>query len=136
MGVEVLALLLGILLLVGGAYVFFKQLMALRLSSIEAILVWLVMVVVIITYAEQHDDPWELYVGSIATASASAIAGALAALKIVMNKFTSLEGKFSTLETNLNQRFAEHVASNSRLFEQFEKRFMEKLDGMAKSGRM
>ena len=122
-------LIVGILVLVGGAIALFKRVMALRLSSIGFVLVWLVFVVFIITYAEEHDDPWELYVTSIATASASAIAGALAAIKVVLNRVSSLESKFNTFETNINRRLDDHIAATDRLLEQFEKRIIDRVGG-------
>jgi hypothetical protein len=125
MGVEMIALLIGIILLVGGAYIFFKELTHFKLSSIGALLVWLIMVVVIITYAEQHDDPWEQYVANGALSLVSALGGFLGALMVIREKFQSL-----------NQRLDDHISSENKVFDQFERRVMEKLDGMAKSRKM
>ena len=126
-------LVLGILVLVGGAIVLFKRLMTPRLSSIGLLLTWLILVVFIITYAEQHDDPWELYVANGALAVASAVSGFLGSLMFIRTKFQSL-----------NQRLDDHFTADAKFFDQFEKRMaeksdqferriMEKLDGMSKS---
>ena len=118
------ALLIGIVLLVGGAYLLFKQLRDIEqlAQSIGAILVWLVMIVVIITWAEQHDDPWEQYVANGVLVVSSSIGGFLASLAVIREKFQSLK-----------QRLDDHVNADAKVFDQFEKRIMEKLDGMAKS---
>jgi glucan phosphoethanolaminetransferase (alkaline phosphatase superfamily) len=120
MGAEMLWLILGILVLVGGAYALFRQLMTLRLSSIGLLLTWLIALVIIVTYAEQHDDLWEQYVANGVLAIGSALGGFLGALMFIREKFQSL-----------NQRLDDHVIAEGKIFEQFERRVTERLDNMA-----
>ena len=119
-----IALLIGIVLLVGGAIVLFKELSNIEqlIQSIGAILVWLVMIVVIITWAEQHDDPWEQYVANGVLVISSSIGGFLASLAVIKEKFQSLK-----------QRLDDHVTADTKVFDQFEKRMMEKSDQLGKN---
>lgn len=119
MGVEMLWLILGILILVGGAFGLFKSLIALRLSSIGLLLAWLIVLVIVITYAEQHDDLWEQYVANGVLAIGSALGGFLGALMLIREKFQSL-----------NKRLDDHVIAEGKIFEQFERRITERLDNM------
>jgi len=115
-------LFLGVVALVGGAIALFKGLKNIEqlVRSIGAILIWLTMVVLIITYAEQHDDPWEQYVANISLAIGAAYAGFLAAFKVITERFQSL-----------SKRLDDHVTSDAKVLDQFEKRILERLDRMA-----
>lgn len=119
MGEGVIWLIVGILVLIGGALAFFRRAAAFNPANLGVLLVWLVLVVFIITYAEQHDDPWELYVSNTAMTAAAAIAGFLAAQLVTKEKFQSL-----------NKRLDDHISADSKVFDQFEKRIFEKLDSM------
>ena len=119
MGEGVIWLIVGILVLIGGALAFFRRMVAFNPANIGPLLVWLILVVFIITYAEQHDDPWQLYVTNIAMTAAGAVTGFLAAQAVTREKFASL-----------NRRLDDHIDSDKKFFDQFEKRILEKLDAM------
>ena len=121
MGVEMLFLILGIIVLVGGAIGLFKRMMALNVAAIPALVVWLIALIIIVTYAEQHDDPWEQYVANGILSIGTALSGFFAALIVTNSKFQSL-----------NQRLDDHISNEAQVFDQFEKRIMEKSDHLEK----
>jgi hypothetical protein len=121
MGVEVIALVISGIWLVGGGYVMLKRLMRPTPANIGVLLAWLLGLVVLITYAEQHDDPWEQYVANGMTILGSAAGGFLAALMVVREKVRSL-----------GQRLDDHCNSDTKLFNQFEKRMDERFEQLEK----
>ncbi len=118
-GVEMIARLTAGIWLVGGGYILFKRLRSPTPSNIGVLLAWLLGVVILVTYAEQHDDPWEQYVANAFMTFGSAAGGFLAALMVVRERMHSL-----------NQRLDDHCSADTRLFGQFEKRILERLDAM------
>jgi len=119
-------LVFGVIWLVLGIVVLRR--VVLRPSGIGLLLAWIIGLVIIITYAEQHDDVWEQYVGNISLAAGYIYAS----VKIMTNKLGSLEKDIKNFKANLDQRLDDHANNDAKVFDQFEKRMMEKSDQLEK----
>ncbi len=124
-GVEMIWIIWGFLLLVVGGYIVFRLLMTTGIFGFIVITLWLIALAIIFTYAQQNDDAWEQNLINIALYIGSAIGGFLYSFKLIMIKFKDFD-------KHMNQRYAEHIDANKQIFDQFEKRFNDKMDNMIK----
>jgi hypothetical protein len=117
-GEEMYWIIIGFLWLVIGAYLL-KRALVLGTFGLGLILTWLLGLVIIVTYAQQHDDAWEQYLTNGILYIGTAIGGFYAALTVVKERFQSL-----------NQRLNDHINNEDRMFDQFEKRINDKIDSI------
>jgi len=112
-----LALVVAVMVLVGGIYLLFRRAISFGVAALPFVLTWLIAVIVLITYAEQHDDLWQQYAGNAIMGLAGVVSAVVSAVILI--------------QRDLSQRFIEHINATNKLFEQFEKRSDERLDNMA-----